>query len=430
MDVKYAYYVLPEDREQMQKNAIREAAISIGGPIGMHESLVDEVPSFIVPDDFLRVSRDFCKLLWEDKQKEAMCFRDYEEKAISSHEPQIGVCWCGVYNLFCPVKDKYGSKVTLFGGEFRLAERKGDSDKLLKNLLADFGSEQQDKFREAWYRIPKIDEMEAGYKLRELSLIGRNYVYALKRQSDFRRSANSAAHDVLIALQPVISDIEKLKSDLKSAFNIGEKWEKRLDAIAKRCEDQIADLDTRLGLSKPKYEYDSIGKLIHECVDLYAAKAKECEIYFQVDLEREIDEEGKYKVVAVRMDRAALKRALVNIIDNAVKYSFSGSATHPRRVEILGRRQTMRGLPGYNIAVSNLGIGIEKDEIDLVFEPGYQGRRRLDEDRPGYGVGLSFVKDCIERHEGKIVISSQSQQRTGWLTVVSVWLPIQGPSKQ
>ena len=86
-------------------------------------------------------------------------------------------------------------------------------------------------------------------------------------------------------------------------------------------------------------------------------------------------------------------------------------------------------MPGYIIAVSNLGIGIEEDELKLVFRPGYQGRRRLDEDRGGYGMGLGFIKECVERHGGQIAIHSQPQQRTGWLTTLYIWLPLRGPEE-
>jgi len=139
-----------------------------------------------------------------------------------------------------------------------------------------------------------------------------------------------------------------------------------------------------------------------------------------------VDKEGKHKVLTVRMDRISLRQALLNVLDNAVKYSFDGTADHPRRVKVVGQLRKEQRVPGYIIAVSNLGIGIEKEELELVFEPRYQGRRRVDEDRSGYGMGLTFVKECVERHGGGVAMRSQPQQRTGWLTTLYIWLPIHG----
>jgi two-component system sensor histidine kinase ArlS len=128
------------------------------------------------------------------------------------------------------------------------------------------------------------------------------------------------------------------------------------------------------------------------------------------------------------MDRVALKKALLNVLDNAVKYSFDGTLDHPRWIGIVGRLETRLGAPGYSIVVSNLGIGIDEDELDLVFEPGYQGRRRLDEERSGYGMGLTFVKECTERLGGSVAVQSRPQRRTAWLTILHIWLPLHGPT--
>jgi signal transduction histidine kinase len=219
-----------------------------------------------------------------------------------------------------------------------------------------------------------------------------------------------------------------LKIELKDTFGIGRKWERRFEALIQICEAHHKYLEAGLDLDRPKYAYNSISKLIYECVDSYLPKAKARGIEFRVDLEQVENEEGKYKVLAVRMDRVALRRALLNVLDNAVKYSFSGTADSSRWIEVVGRLETAGGVPGYLITVSNLGIGIDEDELGLVFEPGYQGRRRLDEHRSGYGMGLTFVKECVERHGGGVAIRSQPQQRTGWLTTMYTWLPLHGPT--
>lgn len=194
---------------------------------------------------------------------------------------------------------------------------------------------------------------------------------------------------------------------------------KTLSLSVIRPNDALDDLD--------RGEIASINKLIHECVDSYLPKAKARGINFEVDLERVVYEEGKPEALTIRMDRISLRQALLNVLDNAVKYSFDGTADHPRWVKVVGQLRKEQRVPGYIIAVSNLGIGIEKGELELVFEPGYQGKRRLDEDRSGYGMGLTFVKECVERHGGGVAIHSQPQQRTGWLTTLYIWLPIHGP---
>jgi len=426
--VSIKYYVLSEEREQMQKEAVKRAMISIQGPVGFYEHWPGEGPRLTVTDEALEAWRPFCKLVWEDETRKELCRLDYQERAAACTEPQIGICWLGVHNAVCPVKDEHGGSVTLIGGEFRVRERKAEAEELLEQLLKDIPPEQRETFREAWRQIPEVSEQEVlGRIMRELELGGRGYLHALKQRSDFRYAADLATHDVVMALQALIGEVEVLKIELKDAFGIDRKWESRFEALIRICEEHYTYLETRLELDRPKYAYESINKLIYECVDSYLPKAKARWIEFQVDLERVVDEEGKYKVLAVRMDWVSLRQALLNVLDNAVKYSFDGTAGHPRWVEVVGRLRKEQGVPGYIIAVSNLGIGVEEDELELVFKPGYQGRRRLDEDRSGYGMGLTFVKECVERHGGGVAIRSQPQQRTGWLTTLYIWLPIHGP---
>ncbi len=410
----------------MQRDAVRRAIVSIQGPVAFYEDWPGEEPRLTITDEALQAKRSFCKLVWEDETRKQLCLQDHKERSVACTEPQIGVCWLGVHNAVCPVKDEHGGSVTLAGGEFRVRERRAEAEEQLETSLEMILDEQRETFREAWRQIPEVSEEEVlGYRMRELELAGRGYLYALKQRSDFRYSADLTTHDVAIALQNLIADIEVLKIELKEAFGIGKKWEERFEALIKLCEEHNRYLETRLELERPTYEYYSINKLLYECIDAYVPKAKARWIDFRINLE-EVLEEGHHKVVAVRTDRVALGQALRNVLDNAVKYSFSGTADHPRWIEVDGRLQTVRGVPGYSIVISNLGIGIEEDELEQVFEPGYQGRRRLGESRSGYGMGLTFIKNCVENHGGSILIRSQSQERTGWLTSVCIWLPLHG----
>jgi signal transduction histidine kinase len=426
------YYVLPEEREQMQKEAVKRATFSIKGPVSFYENWPGEGPRLTITEETLQAKRPFCKLIWEDQARKKKCREDHEERSASCMEAQVAVCWCGVHNAVCPVREEdEGHAVTLTGGEFRVRERQAEAREQLERFLGNVPPEQRETFREAWLQMPEVSESEVfDRKMHELEVAGRDYLYALKQRNDFRYLADLITHDVVIDLQALIADIEVLKIELKESFNIGKKWEDRFEILIKTCEAHTTDLESRIGLDKPQYNYYSINKLIHECVEAYVSKAKARIIEFQLNLEREVDEEGKYKVLGIRMDRPNLKQALTNVIDNAVKYSFSGAADYPRHVDITGRLQKAKDMPGYIIEISNLGIGIEEEELDLVFESGYQGRRRLDEARTGYGIGLTFVKECVKKHGGTISLRSKPQQRTGWLTTVRIWLPLHGPTEQ
>ena len=421
------YYVLPEEREDIMKEALKQAAINLNGPVAFYESWPGEDARLTVVNDIHIGRHPFLVLVCEDETRAELCRQDYERRAANCREPQISLSRFGFHDALCPIEDEHEAKVILIGGVFLVRERKDEARNELERFLEAFSSEEKDELRKAWGILPEVNEKEVlSHTIRELELVGRSYLHALKQRSDFRYSADLATHDVVIAMQALIADIEVLKIELKEAFGIGRKWERRFESLIRLCVEHITHLEARLNLDKPRYIFEPIAKLIHECIDPFIPKAKARGLAFRVNLRAGREEEVNQTVV-IRMNRAALRQALRNALDNAVKYSFAGTDQHPRWIEVIGEPQEVQGAAGYKIVVINFGVGIEKDEIDLVFEPGYQGRRRIDESRSGYGMGLTFVKDCIEQHGGSVTIQSLPQQATGWLTTLNIWLPIQGP---
>lgn len=97
----------------------------------------------------------------------------------------------------------------------------------------------------------------------------------------------------------------------------------------------------------------------------------------------------------VEGDSAALTQALVNLVDNAVKYSGDARVlvlrVRPRHAEVV-------------IEVEDRGIGIPQDEQGRVFEPFRRGSRAVG--RGGYGLGLHLVWRILEAHGGGVEVES------------------------
>lgn len=96
-----------------------------------------------------------------------------------------------------------------------------------------------------------------------------------------------------------------------------------------------------------------------------------------------------------------IRRALANIIDNALKYT-------PRqgRIEIHTRAFLNKKNKGFlKIAVRDNGIGIHADDLPKIFDPFYRGKNVRHQE--GTGLGLQFVKKAIEFHGGKLFVRSK-----------------------
>jgi signal transduction histidine kinase len=97
-------------------------------------------------------------------------------------------------------------------------------------------------------------------------------------------------------------------------------------------------------------------------------------------------------------DGEALAQAVTNLLDNAVKYSGRARSVLVRSF-VEGRHLV--------IAVTDLGIGISKDEIGRVFDRFYRGGEALTRSVKGSGLGLTLVKEIVEAHQGTVSVESE-----------------------
>jgi len=110
-------------------------------------------------------------------------------------------------------------------------------------------------------------------------------------------------------------------------------------------------------------------------------------------------------------DVDALRCAVQNIVANAVKYSPNGAA-----VDITTHAQD--GI--VQIRVADRGLGIDAADLPHIFKPFYRGRRAVDAQVRGTGVGLSVVKHVLDAHHATIAVDSRVGEGT---TVTMELLP-------
>lgn len=126
------------------------------------------------------------------------------------------------------------------------------------------------------------------------------------------------------------------------------------------------------------------------------------------DLLEDVDilaEEKGVKVEAKRLDEAIvlgdeirLKQLFLNLLDNAIKYNKSGG-----KVTISVEKENNF----VNVSIVDTGIGIPKDEINLIFERFYRVDKARTRDSGGAGLGLSIAKSIVEAHNGRIEVESE-----------------------
>lgn len=113
--------------------------------------------------------------------------------------------------------------------------------------------------------------------------------------------------------------------------------------------------------------------------------------------------------IMLEVDPALIEIALLNLIDNACKYS---ALTEPVTICF----ETAEGMIG--ISVEDRGPGLPASEQVMIFQP--YVRAAQDDKSKGYGLGLAFVAHIAELHQGKIDLTSQARSGCKF----TLWLPL------
>lgn len=122
------------------------------------------------------------------------------------------------------------------------------------------------------------------------------------------------------------------------------------------------------------------------------------------------------RITGARGDPARLTQAMDNVISNAIKFTPPGGSVD------ITVAPTSRG---WTFRVSDTGIGIDADEIPGLFQPFVRGRAATDAVIAGTGLGLSVVREIVDRHGGHVGIVSTPDVGT----TVTMEFPLMPPSR-
>lgn len=150
-----------------------------------------------------------------------------------------------------------------------------------------------------------------------------------------------------------------------------------------------------------KIEKFNLSDLVKEIVQLLEPQAQEKQLNFEMQTND----------VVVEADKVLIEEAVLNIVENAVKFSEAEKTIYVR----VGKEEKRAF-----VSVTNFGPVIEKEEIPLLFQRFYRSRKSGIKSREGFGLGLSLAKNIIEVHGGSIGVESSEEKGTTF----TIWLPI------
>jgi signal transduction histidine kinase len=209
-------------------------------------------------------------------------------------------------------------------------------------------------------------------------------------KSDF---VSNVSHELrtplaLIRLYAETLELGRIRGEEKKEeyYRIIRKESERLTALI----NNILDF-SRIEAGRKEYDFreTDIADLVRNTLDSYRYQIEQQGFAFEQTIDPSLP--------VVKVDREAIARALVNLVNNALKYSADE--------KFLGVK-LFRADDALKLEVIDHGIGIERRDQAKIFEKFYRTCDPLVHDTKGSGLGLSLVRHITQAHGGKVEVES------------------------
>jgi len=143
------------------------------------------------------------------------------------------------------------------------------------------------------------------------------------------------------------------------------------------------------------FEMVNLRKLVEDVSVLFEKEMERKGLSFEIDIPEDVP--------TLEGDRFVLERALINLLDNAIKYNVEKG-----RIRVTVRWDEGR----LKLMVEDTGVGIPREHIPRIFDRFYVVDKSRSRKLGGTGLGLSIVKEAVLLHRGEIEVESSPGEGT------------------
>jgi signal transduction histidine kinase len=210
------------------------------------------------------------------------------------------------------------------------------------------------------------------------------------------------SHELRTPLNTILGMTEGLKAQ---GAGMSEKQQRALQTIQQSGMHLLELINDVLDLAKiqageitPNFTPSMIDQLCQSSLRMIHPLALQKQMQLQVQIEPNLP--------LVMLDERCIQKALVNLLNNAVKFTLAGGRI-TLKVERINTPEHPTVPAWLRIAVSDTGIGIMPENIKVLFQPFVQIDSALNRQYAGTGLGLALVKRIVDLHHGKVGVVSE-----------------------
>jgi two-component system phosphate regulon sensor histidine kinase PhoR len=220
----------------------------------------------------------------------------------------------------------------------------------------------------------------------------------MKKLENIRREfVANVSHELKTPLTAIKSYTETLLhgaiDDPQNNRQFLQKIEKNVQSLSALIDDilEISRLEARRGIAP--FETVHLEEEVDRAIETLSSKIREKKV--------EIVKQGDPGICEVQGEPNHIYRALINLLDNAIKYSDPGG-----RIEI----SCAGGDKELQLSVRDYGTGIPEEHHPRIFERFYRVDKARSRELGGTGLGLSIVKHIMDIHGGRVELESEAGQ--------------------
>ena len=382
-----------------------------------------ELPVSIYGDtfDFITCRDDyptFCKYISKHESLNKFCKTDQKKRAENPSSPFFEYCHFGVANYKHPIFIKNKHFGTILAGKRRINEMRCFEEAMFHKRLVEIDAElhltlnEKTTLQDEYNSISSIPEenfynnCKEAFRTLESSLSDYISIHEKSRvtSKNTLMTTESLAHQLILPVTEIKGYTRLLKERLMDSKN---------DEALKMCEliyDSIEKFriyaeNLRGGVLNEERKFKFTTENLYDVVVYCAKPYRELARINGLELLNPRLEPHEYCYAKISKHEFVV--ALMNLVHNAVKYSYRGSERTYRYVDIIGKPSSEeKGC--YEICVSNYGVGITPDEIKYrtICEKFKRGKLSRDRERIGTGLGLYVADQVIKKHGGQLLFTS------------------------